>query len=610
MELTNLNRDPERSKIILDALQESMRTVQRALLRQRGVPGEQLISRLVEWQRSLDELQQRISREDPSQATLQLATLYEISQAINSSLDLDVTLNTVLDALIQLAGAERGCLMLLDEDAELSTQVARGFDRTSELKLSHTVIREAVDRGEPVLTTNAQVDPRFSAQTSVVGFRLRSIICVPLRVRGQVTGALYLDNRIKEAAFSEAELPLLTAFANQAATAIENARLYTLTDQKLAARVQELTAMQQVDRELNASLDLKRVMELTLAWAMRATGADCGALSLLEEDGRILTRAEMGTDARPDPLERDQVMAVLRGREPVMLGRQRVLIPICRERQAMGLLDLCRDGDGAFSPGQAHFAGQLATHAAIAIENARLYDQVRQANQAKSEFVSIVAHELRTPMTAIRGYADMLARGILGALSEQQTEFLVTIGRNAERMQVLVSDLQDISRIEAEQLRLEVEPTSLADAVQEAVGAVGAQVEGRQQRLTVEFPPDLPQVRADAARLTQVLINLLGNASKYTPEGGAIEVRACVDEGHVRCSVSDTGIGIAPEDQTRLFTKFFRADNQEVQDEPGTGLGLCIVKNLVELQGGRVDVRSQPGAGSTFSFTVPVAGDS
>lgn len=294
------------------------------------------------------------------------------------------------------------------------------------------------------------------------------------------------------------------------------------------------------------------------------------------------------------------------GHEPCVTGDTRMLVPIRYEERAVGLLDLRRVDDGPFSSDHIQFAGRLADHAAVAIQNARLYEQVQQANQAKSEFISFVAHELRTPMTSIRGYAEMLEKGMVGSLTTNQQEFVNTISRNVGRMQVLVSDLQDVSRIETGQLRLTVESTPLAGALENALEATLGQIEARSQELVMEVPEDLPLVQADPSRLEQILINLLSNAYKYTPEAGHIAVRAWVQDGYVACSVSDTGIGMSPEDQSCLFTKFFRSECATVREVPGTGLGLCIVKSLVQLQGGEIEVESQLGKGSIFTFTLPV----
>ena len=593
----------EGSATTVAALLESMRAVQQALARPPGLSAEQLTTRIQEWQQLVAKLA------GGSVQGEELATLYEIIAVLNSSLDLTKTLHLVMDSLIHLTEAERGCLMLLDEEGNLEIRAAQNFDQesvdASDLELSHTVVRDAVETGQPVLTTNAQLDPRFSTQESVIGYHLRSIVCVPLHVRERVIGALYLDNRMRDGVFSQADLPILMAFASQAAVAIENARLYTLTDQALAARVEELTTLQRIDRELNASLDVERVLDLTLSWALRATGVEKGTLSILGDGGTICTVSCAGGEGTMEP-EPDVVRLAMTSHEPVVIDSTRMLVPIRYKGRTVGLLDLRSDDDVSSQPDYVQFAGRLADHAAVAIENARLYEQVRQANQAKSEFISVVAHELRTPMTSIRGYADMLDRGMVGPLTPDQVGFIHTIGRNVRRMQVLVSDLQDVSRIETGQLRLEMEPTALADALESGLEATQAQIEARSQRLTVEVPEDLPQVHADPARLAQVLTNLLSNAYKYTPEGGHIRVRAWLQGGYVHCAVSDTGVGMSPEDQARLFTKFFRSEDPTVREMPGTGLGLCIVKSLVELQGGEIEVESQLGEGTTFTFTVPV----
>jgi len=591
------------------ALLESMRAVEQALNQPPGLSPEQLVARLQEWQQLVAEMA------EGTEPRAELAILCEINQVLNSSLDLTETLNLVMDSLIHLTGAERGCLVLLDEEENLEIQAAQNFDQEGlapfELELSHTVVREAVKGKQPVLTTNAQADPRFAEQESVIDYQLRSIVCVPLHVRGQVTGALYLDNRIREGVFSQVDLPTLTAFADQAAVSIENARLYTMTDQALAARVEELTTLQQIDRELNASLDLERVLDLTLSWALRATGAQEGALSILNDEGVLRTVSRAGDEGlaepEPDVPESAVIEQALSSREPIVIGSTRMVVPIRYEDRALGLLDLRRSGDGPFRSDHVQFASRLADHAAAAIENARLYEELHQANLAKSEFVSVVAHELRTPMTSIRGYADMLAKGMVGPLTPDQEKFIHTIRRNAKHMQVLVSDLQDVSRIESGRLRLQMKPTLLADALESARQATQAQIKARSQQLTIEVPEDLPLVHADPARLEQILINLLSNAYKYTPAGGHIHVQAWLEGAHVHCAVSDTGIGISEKDQAHLFTKFFRSDDSAVRDIAGTGLGLCIVKSLAELQGGEVEVESLPGEGTTCTFTMPVA---
>ena len=236
------------------------------------------------------------------------------------------------------------------------------------------------------------------------------------------------------------------------------------------------------------------------------------------------------------------------------------------------------------------------------------------ANRSKSEFISLISHELRIPMTFIRGYAELLAEGDLGPVTDEQIEQLKVIESNVERMVVLVSDLSDISHIESGHLRLDLDSVSVSTVVDDVIRSVRNKVEQKDQRIAVGVPDNLPPVWADRTRLAQVLTNLVDNAHKYTPPGETIVIRAERMEGDqdgsgdgmVHISVEDQGIGIRLEDQEAIFQKFFRSDEPQVHDVPGTGLGLSIAKNLVDMQGGDIWFESEWGEGSTFHFTVPV----
>ncbi len=272
--------------------------------------------------------------------------------------------------------------------------------------------------------------------------------------------------------------------------------------------------------------------------------------------------------------------------------------------------------ENPFSEEEVEFARRLADHASIAVANALLYREVQDANLAKSEFVSFVSHELKTPMTSIKGYADLLAQGAVGPVTDMQAQFLDTIRTNVNRMATLVSDLADIAQIESGRMRLEPSQFSYRVVVEEVVRSSKAVVDDKQQSLTVKSDPDLPDVWADYVRQVQILTNLVSNAHKYSPEEGqiTIHVKRAANEWDtegapevLHIAVEDSGIGIGPEEKDGIFGKFFRSENRSVREVPGTGLGLNIVKNLVELQGGQAWFESELGVGSTFHVTVPVA---
>jgi signal transduction histidine kinase len=248
-------------------------------------------------------------------------------------------------------------------------------------------------------------------------------------------------------------------------------------------------------------------------------------------------------------------------------------------------------------------------------ELAEARDQAVDANKSKSEFISTVSHELKTPMTSIRGYSDLMIAGATGPLSEKQMDFMQTIRSNVSRMAILVSDLTDISRIESGHLRIEPNAMNAKSLIEDALKLSRNQIEQKKQTLTVDIPDDLPKIWVDKNRLSQIITNLVSNANKYTQEGGSVcvqavrKMHACegqAEQDVVQIKVQDNGFGMAPEDQEKLFDKFFRSSDEQVRAAPGTGLGLSITKNLIELQNGCIWFESEYRKGTTFYFTVPV----
>jgi signal transduction histidine kinase len=249
------------------------------------------------------------------------------------------------------------------------------------------------------------------------------------------------------------------------------------------------------------------------------------------------------------------------------------------------------------------------------LDVAEARDQAVAANKSKTEFVSTVSHELKIPMTSIKGYSDLMIAGATGPLNDNQSDFLKTIRSNVNRMATLVSDLADIARIESGNLRLEPGAVNVADALDDVINIARNQIEQKKQTLAVEIPADLPAIWCDRNRFSQILTNLVSNANKYTPEGGTVTVRAGrtlhAENGRepaevIKIMVQDDGLGMTPEDQEKIFSKFFRAADEKVREAPGTGLGLSITKNLVELQGGNIWFESAFRKGTTFYFTMPV----
>jgi signal transduction histidine kinase len=482
------------------------------------------------------------------------------------------------------------------------------------------------------------------------------LIQVPMQVKDQVIGVLQVLNKRDRSPFTWDDLELMNAFASQAAVTLENARLYTLTDKALAERVEELSVLQRIAHDLNADLDLERVMHITLDWSMAQSKAAAGLVGILDgdavqvmdwrgyPDGMFSSEKEYlpldlaiwkealqeSTEAAVSPNQKatgrlrkridvtNGGQNALGGNNPGLLpgGKSSVVVPIRRKGGVIGVILLESTSRAGFSSETQAFLSRMSDQAAIAISNAQLYAGIQMANIAKSQFVSSAAHELKNPLTSIKGYSDLVIGGAVGPVTEGQTRFLTTIRSNAERMSTLVSDLQDISRIEAGQLRLQYSVVAISEIIDEVVRTLRKQIDEKEQDLRLDFSAGLSPVWCDNTRLIQILTNLISNASKYTPRCGSICIQAeqsanFWDPGGagqvVHFSVQDSGIGISPEDQKKIFQQFFRSEDPKVREVTGTGLGLSITKNLVEMQGGKIWFTSLPDHGTAFHFTIPVA---
>ncbi len=580
--------------------------------------------------------------DESEQRARQLSKLNEVARDLGSTLELDPLLGRVLDSAVEILNCEAGSLFLVDEETdELVFEVTVGPVAANlvgqRLPPGTGLVGKSVETRQPVIANDVlRSKDWFDKADEQTGFRTEALLVVPMIVKERVIGVIEVINKRNGMPFTVEDQELLMAFAGQAAVAYENARLYTMTDQALAARVEELSVMQRIDRELNTSLDVRRAMRITLGWAMRQIGCNAGLIGVLEEDGlRIMASEGYQQELHPYrqayfPVDSSTLQEAVKSGQPqwytlegelsgskILLDAEtQVVAPIRREAEVVGLLILESVTPMSAEAETVSFLARLVDHAAIAISNAQLYAAVEQANRAKSEFVSMVSHELKTPMTAIRGYTDLLLGGAVGPINEAQTNFLSTIRFNVDRMQVLVSDLADAARIEAGRLRLSFGRVSIPRLVQEVARSAQGQIDAKEQQLFMEIPDDLPDVWGDQGRLIQVLTNLVSNANKYSPVGASIYITAEQTENRwdpegasqvVHVAVRDTGFGIKEEDQHKIFSKFFRSEDEEIRNAPGTGLGLNITKTLIEMQGGRIWFESEFRKGTTFHFTVPIA---
>jgi signal transduction histidine kinase len=584
-----------------------------------------------------------LAKEALQQQAQQLASINEVLLSLSSTLELDRLLELILDKAMDLLETEAGAFMLTREHTgELEFQVVRGPNSErllgTRLPIGAGLAGSAAQSGQATLVNQVHQDSRWydkmDAQTS---FDSRSILTVPLLEENQVLGVIQVINKQDGGLFQEDDKQLLTAFAGQAVLALRNARLLDQTDKALQERVSELSLLQQLDRDLNTTLDVNRVLDLALGRIVRICQGEAGAIVLLDGEQRPFIRATLHYDnafepelVLPEQLENSVVGQVLRQQEPMLLEdvadlsgyllaapltHGQMVVPLVHKQETIGAMLIESKMVGQFGEVELETAVLFTNHAAGAIANALLYQEVIAANLAKSEFVSMVSHELKTPMTSMSGFTDLLIAGVAGPVNEQQTEFLQTIKANVKRMSRQIQDLTDISQIETGRMSVKRQPCHFDGIVAETMQTVQQICDGKNMKLHIELPADLPPILADKERMVQVLTNLLSNACKYSPANGTIELsfhselratpRQKLPQPMVVCTVIDHGYGISEEDQARLFTKFFRSADPHIRQALGTGLGLSITKGLIELHGGTIWVESRLGEGTTFSFTIP-----
>jgi PAS domain S-box-containing protein len=529
--------------------------------------------------------------------------LLRVTQELSASLDQDRVLVRALELVNEVVNATHGTILLVDAaSGELIYPSAFETHRLPPLPPVDLGLQPekglagwVIDNRQPIVIKDTQEDERWNDQPTLK--RLRSALAVPLIAGDEVIGLLTLFHEEPEA-FTQEQLGLVEAAASQVASAISNSQLYLLIRvqaERLGRMLREehiesaksqailesiadgVLVANKYGQVILANLPASQILEIPRDRLLgKSVDELLGLYSLLKEEFSSIMRSWLTRNA---PREPRQYIAERVNIEEKVVGLH--LSPVFSNEEFIGTVSIFRD-----------------------------VSKEVEVDRMKSEFVSTVSHELRTPMTSVKGYAELMLMGAAGELTEAQQSHLRVIANNADRMSELVNNLLDISRIESGKSTLDLGDVEMGETIQTIVEEyVTSQLEHEEKTLefVVEISPALPKIRADQDRVTQILTNLVDNAVHYTPDSGKITIRAWQDGEFIITSVEDTGIGISSEDRQKIFERFFRSNEPKVQTVPGTGLGLPIVRSLVEMHGGTIDVESSLGKGSVFTFYLPIS---
>jgi signal transduction histidine kinase/ActR/RegA family two-component response regulator len=595
-------------------------------------------------------------REELAEALEQLRATREVLRTLGrSGSSLDEVFETVVESAKQLC---RGDVAQMHLTAGATYRLVRESGLTEEFMAfmadhpisadRRTLIgRVGIDRRAQQIS-DVLADPEYGATDAQRLGRYRSIIGAPMLVDDEVIGVLSAW-RVRVDPFSDRDAELLTDFAAQAAVAVRTAGLVRELEARraeleargaeLGTKVEQLEALGEVGEAVSSSLDLDEVLTAIVTNAVRLSGTDGG--SILEFDPELeefRVRAAFGTTA--------EVLDVLRGmrlglhdtligrsalsRTPLQVPdlalraddvhlrtlrdagwRSLVAVPMLRGERIIGALVVRRRTPGAVEEEACDFLQTFASQSALAISNAQLYRRLEQqtaelaiVSQHKSEFLASMSHELRTPLNAIIGFSEVLLERMFGELTERQDEYLRDILASGRHLLALLNDILDLSKVEAGQMTLELTQVALLPLLEGCVGLVRERATRHGLVVQVAVDDDVEEVEADELRLRQVVLNLLTNAVKFTPDRGRIQVRARRVGDEVEITVADTGVGIPLQDQERIFESFQQGARSPGALE-GTGLGLTLTRRIVQLHGGRLWLASDVGRGSTFGFTMP-----